>query len=59
MIPSIIVITLLVLLATRELAGVSDSESAQRIASFSTVPIVSLIILFVVIVALSITKALT
>ena len=46
-------ITLLVILATKELAGASDSKPAQRIGSFLTVPIISLLILFVLMVFLS------
>ena len=56
MIPGIIIITLLVLLATKELAGASDSEPAQRIGSFLTVPIIPLLILFVLVVALRVTE---
>lgn len=59
MIIGIIIITLLVLLATKELAGVSDSESARRIGSFLTVPIIPLLILFVLIVALSVNEILS
>jgi hypothetical protein len=51
-------ITLLVFLVTKELAGVSESESAQRLASFLIVPIVPLLILFVLMVALRVTEIL-
>jgi len=59
LIPGIIIITLLILLATKELAGASDSKPAQRIGSFLTVPIIPLLILFVLIVALRVTKILS
>lgn len=59
MILEITTITLLVFLVTKELAGVSESESAQRLASFLAVPIIPLLILFVLMIALSIAKILT
>ena len=58
MIVSIALITLLVLLATKELAGASESGSARRVASLLNVPIVPLLIWFVVIVALRIAEIL-
>ena len=51
-------ITLVVFLAGKELAGASDSKPAQRIASFLTVPIIPLLILFVLIVALRVIEIL-
>ena len=48
-----ILITLAVILATRELASGSDSVFAQRLASYLIVPIASLLILFGLIVASS------
>ena len=59
MIIGITLITLAVLLATKELAGASDSEPAQRIARFLTVPIIPLLILFVLIVALRVIEILS
>lgn len=56
MIPGIILITLLVLLATKELVGVVDSESAQRTTRFLTIPIIPLLILFVLIIALRVNE---
>jgi hypothetical protein len=52
----IIIVTLVVLLATREVASTSESESAQRLASFLNVPIIPLLILFVLKVALRIAE---
>jgi len=56
LIPGIIIITLLILLATKELAGASDSKPALRIARFLIVPIIPLLILFVLILALTIMR---
>ena len=56
MIPGIIIITLLVLLATKELAGVSDSESVGRTTRFLTIPIIPLLILFVLLIALRVNE---
>ena len=44
-----ILIALAALLATKELASASSSESAQRVASFVTVPIITLLVIFLVI----------
>lgn len=52
MILSITAITLIVLLATKELASASDSAPAWRLAHLLTLPIIPLLILFVVLVAL-------
>jgi ABC-type Na+ efflux pump permease subunit len=52
----VVIITLLVFLAARELAGASRSESAQRVASFLAVPIIPLLIIFVLMVALRIAE---
>ncbi len=56
MLLGIIIITLLVFLATKELASISESESAQRIASFLVVPIIPLLILFVLLIALRVNE---
>jgi hypothetical protein len=48
----IIAVTLLIFLITRELAGVANSEGAQRVASFLIVPIIPMLILFIVLVVL-------
>lgn len=58
MIGSIVSITLLVFLATKELGEHSKSESARRIASFLTAPIIALLMLFVLILALRIIQIL-
>ena len=58
MIFGIAVITLLILLAVKELASAIDLASSQRIASFLTLPILPLIVLFVLIVALTMAKVL-
>ncbi len=47
----VIIITLLVYLVARMLAGVSASEAAQRLAEFLVVPIVPLVLLFLILVA--------
>ena len=52
MVFSITLTTLLVFLVAREVCSVSDSESAQRVASFFTVPIIPILMLFVLILAL-------
>ena len=57
-IAGVIVITLLVFLATRELVSASESESAQRLARFLTIPIIPLLILFVLIVVLRVIEIL-
>ena len=49
---NIILIFLALLLATRELTSVSSSEFSQRMTTLLSVPIVSLLVLFVLIVAL-------
>ena len=54
MIIAITGIMLLVFLVTKELTRASDSESAQRVARFLTIPIIPLLILFVVMVVLRI-----
>jgi len=56
LIPSIIIITLVVLLATKELAGLSDSESVQRTNRFLIIPIVPPLILFVLLIALRVNE---
>ena len=55
----ILTITLVVLLATKELASASESVSAQRLARILTVPMIPLLILFVVMVALQVTEILS
>lgn len=58
MVVTIILITLAVMLVTKELASASHLEFAQRLATFLTVPIVSLLILFVLVIALSVAEIL-
>jgi len=58
LIVGITIITLLVFLATKELATASESESAQKLASFLTVPIIPLLIVFVLMVALRVIEIL-
>ena len=50
MIREMIIISLLVFLVTKELAGMIDSKSSRRIATFLTFPIACLLILFVIVV---------
>ncbi len=58
MILDIIIVTLAVFLATKYLAGASNSGFALRIARFLAIPITSLLILFALIVVISVTEIL-
>ena len=58
MIFGIIWITLLVLLATKELSTIIGSEFALRLSGFLTKPIMPLLVLFVLIVVLTAFKIL-
>jgi ABC-type Na+ efflux pump permease subunit len=59
MIFSTIVVTLLVCLVARFLAGASRIEAAQRLAEFMIVPIVPLLMIFFIVVALRVSQMLT
>ena len=56
MIPGIIIITLLVLLATKELVSIIDSEPAQRTNRFLIIPIIPLLIVFALLIALRVNE---